>query len=236
MTNSISHAIAKCNTFTHNNTLLRHTLLHARSTTTVLDQKIFLERVAIPPPHDTSATSTSESYAEGVTPLLHLVPIPSPDDKSATSTFSSFEAIQPPTALSVTSDTSSLSAASTFEPFATNFSEYVNATGLQLACMVENRSKHWFEKILNDEEQEEWDDIERAVDGYVREVKWFAQYTKEKYELIKRRVGNQNFMSLNECYEGFDATETAAKMDELKKQGHKIIEDVEKFRKKTENV
>eukprot|EP00553_Chaetoceros_curvisetus_P014023 CAMPEP_0204640006 /NCGR_PEP_ID=MMETSP0717-20131115/45216_1 /ASSEMBLY_ACC=CAM_ASM_000666 /TAXON_ID=230516 /ORGANISM="Chaetoceros curvisetus" /LENGTH=334 /DNA_ID=CAMNT_0051660283 /DNA_START=104 /DNA_END=1108 /DNA_ORIENTATION=- len=166
------------------------------------------------------------------------VVIPPPEDKSAAESvvpLSSLKTIPPPDAESVASTASTLSAASTFEPYGTGVSEHINAASIQFAMMAENRSQALFRKILTPDELDAWDDIEREMNAYVREVQWFAEITKAKFKVIKDRVGNQNFASLSECYDGFDASEATARLSELKDQGAKIIKDVEKFRTRTEN-
>eukprot|EP00553_Chaetoceros_curvisetus_P003304 CAMPEP_0204620468 /NCGR_PEP_ID=MMETSP0717-20131115/6494_1 /ASSEMBLY_ACC=CAM_ASM_000666 /TAXON_ID=230516 /ORGANISM="Chaetoceros curvisetus" /LENGTH=258 /DNA_ID=CAMNT_0051634675 /DNA_START=259 /DNA_END=1035 /DNA_ORIENTATION=- len=78
----------------------------------------------------------------------------------------------------------------------------------------------------DDDEVKEWDIVERSVDRYAREVRWSAQFTAEKLKVVHSRVGNDNFKTFEECYEGFEPAESSENMNTLNAIA---IENIQKF-------
>mmetsp|Transcript_8496 Transcript_8496/g.9875 ORF Transcript_8496/g.9875 Transcript_8496/m.9875 type:complete len:151 (+) Transcript_8496:106-558(+) len=123
----------------------------------------------------------------------------------------------------------------TFARYSTIVKKYIDAVSIQLTRMVEPSSRDFPKRNLNADELVVWDAIERKMVRYVREMKWFAQSTQQKFRVIENRVGNRNYTSMRECYDGFNPTEASERMNQLRILGIDIIEDVRNFRTSTGN-
>ncbi len=88
------------------------------------------------------------------------------------------------------------------------------------------------EEILDPDETEEWYTTKRSVNTYVKEVQWSFQLNTEYLKVVHNRLGNKNFQTVEECYEGFDPVESP---ENLNKSKAIAIENVQKFGEKIEN-
>jgi hypothetical protein len=70
--------------------------------------------------------------------------------------------------------------------------------------------------LKHDDEVKEWYTTEHSVKKFVREARCSAQLTAAKLEIVRSRVGNVNFKTFEECYEGFEPAESSENMDALK--------------------
>ena len=87
-------------------------------------------------------------------------------------------------------------------------------------------------KMLRNDEPEDWNDIKNERDDYIKEIEEFALFTIAKLTLVKRRVLNNHFGSLRECYDGFKPEEAATTIQKLKNQGDKLTKKLELFQKR----
>jgi hypothetical protein len=81
-----------------------------------------------------------------------------------------------------------------------------------------------FEKLLTQDEKQQWNEIKTKKDNYIEKVSTFSKYSISKLELVQARVGNKAYESLKECYDGFDPEETANEITDLNKIG-KVVSD-----------
>jgi len=115
--------------------------------------------------------------------------------------------------------------------YASEMGDNVNAIMLSVENLeqIKAKSHEVLSKISKSDELEKWDKINLSMNRFVRLVQWVAQLTIEELDLVLGRLGNMSFMTLAQCYGGFDPTEASSRFEELKGLGDQISEHIELF-------
>eukprot|EP00553_Chaetoceros_curvisetus_P008603 CAMPEP_0204618674 /NCGR_PEP_ID=MMETSP0717-20131115/5246_1 /ASSEMBLY_ACC=CAM_ASM_000666 /TAXON_ID=230516 /ORGANISM="Chaetoceros curvisetus" /LENGTH=279 /DNA_ID=CAMNT_0051632463 /DNA_START=115 /DNA_END=954 /DNA_ORIENTATION=+ len=128
------------------------------------------------------------------------------------------------------------SASVTFENYDSEMGENVNAIMLSVENVeqIKAKSHEVLSKISKSDELKKWDKINLSMNRFVRLVQWVAQLTIEELDLVLGRLGNMSFMTLAQCYGGFDPNKASSRFEELRRLGDQISEDIKLFLKQIE--
>jgi len=142
----------------------------------------------------------------------------------------------PPANVVVDDETTEPSVKSAFSDYAKHVEEIVTVAAIQVEAVQQqqNSSKQHellFKQVCTEDQLNEWYEIKQGYEYLIGNVNKFSLDTIEKLRLVRRRVENEHFASLRDCYRGFEPSDASKRIEELSTQCVGLIKRLVAFEK-----